>query len=469
MRSSVLDERRFEPVLVYSATPGRGAVRWIILVSVGLAPLAIGSGHPPAYIPLLVAAYGAGLYSLLRERQQRRDGVAVPPLPGGRALLAMIGVVALQLVPLPPLVLRLLSPGSFAFYNDPLLLPLREWKPITASPADTLRGLAFLAGMSLLYRASFRELDQPQWRRRLMWTVVAAGFLMTIEALVQHAYSSNLIYGLWHPQWDWAVFGPYIDKNLFAGYMLMAVFPGAGFCAEAADRLRHAWGRRRRRPWLALGDPEGSAFIRRAAVAMVLVTGLLATGSRGGLLGFVAGGVAFLAVSRRRRIVVGALVLLASTGLLWVGLSQQVEGFVHRGSKVRLDIWGDSLRLIPLHPLFGAGFNAFGTAYPPRQRVWTMNWIGTTHNDYLQVVVDLGLVGAVAAAILIATLLTRGRASAGQGAVPAGLFAGLVAVMGHNLVDANWQLAANAATFVTLAGLAVQSPGTHLDPPRRHA
>jgi len=469
MRSSVLEERRFEPVLVYSATPGRGAVRWTILVALALAPLAIGCGHPPAYIPLLAVAFAAGGYSLLRERQQRSDGVAVPPMPGERALLALLAVVIVQLVPLPPVVLSIVSPGSFSFYNDPLLLPLREWKPITASPPDTLRGLAFLAGMSLLYRATFREFDQPVWRRRIIWTVVGAGFVMTIEGLVQQAYSAQLIYGLWHPRWDWAIFGPYISKNLFAGYMLMAVPLGGGLCAESMDRLRHAWGRRRRRAWLALGDPEGSAFFRRAAVAMVLVTGLLATGSRGGLLGLVAGGAAFLAVSRRRKVVIAALVLIAALGLFWVGLAEHQQGFAQRGWQGRLEIWRDCLRMIPQHPLFGAGFNAFGTSYPPLQRVWTMNWINATHNEYLQVVIDMGLAGLAAAVSLIVTLLTRGRVTARQGPLQAGLFGALVAVLAHNLVDFNWQLAANAATFAALAGLAVQSPAPHLDPPRRHA
>ena len=470
MRTSpVLEERRFEPVLVYSATPGRGAVRWTVLVALGLAPLAIGCRHPPAYVPLLIVAFAAGAYSLYRERQQRKDGVAIPPLPGERVLLALLAVVAVQLVPLPPWLLSLVSPGSFAFYNDPLLLPLAAWKPITASPPDTARGLAFLAGMSLLYRASFREFDQPVWRRRLIHTVVAAGFLMTIEALVQQAYSAHVIYGLWRPQWDWAVFGPYINRNLFAGYMLMAVPLGGGLCAEALDRLRHAWGRRRRRAWLALGDPEGSMFFRRAAVTMVLVTGLLATGSRGGLLGLMAGGLAFLAASRRRRVLVGVLVAVAALGVLWIGVAAHQHGFASRGAQGRIEVWRDCLRLIPQHPLLGAGFNAFGTSYPPRQRVWTMNWIGATHNEYLQVVVDLGLAGAVPATILLALLLARARATAKQGAWQAGLFGSLVAVLVHNLVDYNWQLAANAATFAALAGLAVQSPPPHLDPPRRHA
>ena len=468
MRAS-LAEHRFEPVLVYSATPGRGVARWTVLVALALAPLAIGCGYPAGYIPLLAVTFAAGAYSLYREAKQRRDGVAVPPLPGDRALVVLMGLVAFQLVPLPPSVLKILSPGSFAFYNDPLLIPLTAWKPITASPGDTTRGLVFLAGMSLLYRAVFREFDQPLWRRRLLMAIIGAGLVMTIEALVQQAYSANLIYGIWRPRWDWAVFGPYVNRNLFAGYMLMVVPLGIAVCAESLDRLRHAWGRRRRRAWLALGDAEGSAFFRRAAMAMIVVTGLLATGSRGGLLGFMAGA-ATLAFTSRRRAMFAAVALIAVLGLAWIGLSAHWSGFVSRGLQGRAEIWRDSLRMVPDHPVLGAGFNAYGTSYLRYQRVWTHLWVPAAHSEYLQILIDLGIAGTITASILLFTLLRRGWATARQGAWQSGVFASLVAVLAHNLVDFNWHLAANAATFAALAGLATQPAGSrHLDPPPRHA
>jgi O-antigen ligase len=240
-------------------------------------------------------------------------------------------------------------------------------------------------------------------------------------------------------------------------------------CLESLDALRRAWRRRRRRAWLALGDAEGNAFLRWTAVTMVLVTGLLATGSRGGLIGLAAIVIAFIVVAKRRRSTIAAVVLIAALGVGWIGFAEHRSGFLSRGLSMRDEIWIDSVRMVPSHLVFGAGFNAFGTSYPPRQHVWRMLWIGTTHNDYLQVLVDTGLAGLVPAVMMMVTLLRRGGATARQGPLHAGAFAALVGVMAHNLVDYNWQLAANAATFVALAGVAVQSPAAHLDPPRRPA
>jgi O-antigen ligase len=461
VRSAALEARdRFEPVLIYAATPGRDAARWTILVLLAAAPLAIGSAYPAAYVPLLVAALAVGLYSLYRLDRLRQSGATFPAAPGERLLVALAALVTLQLVPLPPLLLSWISPGSFAFYNDRLLEPLREWRPITASPADTTRGLLFLVAMGLLYLAAYRELDQPLWRRRTARTVVGVGFVMTIEALVQQAISSNHIYGLWRPTWDWAVFGPYVNRNLFAGYMLMALSVGLGLTAESLGGLRRAWSRRRRRAWLALGDPEGTAFFRWTAVSMVLMVGLLATRSRGAILGLVVSALAILLVSRHRLRTILALVVVGGLGVAWFGVESHIQVFASRGLQdlPRVAIWADSARLVPSHPLFGAGFNAFGTAYLPWQRIFVYEWVGTTHSEYLQAAVDLGLVGFGIVAALCAILIVRGARSAAQGAFHVGLFGAIAAVLAHNMVDINWQLPANAATFTVLAGLLVQPP-----------
>jgi O-antigen ligase len=456
----------FEPVLVYAATPGRGVVRTGIVILLALAPLAIGSAYPAAYVPLLVGAYGAGAYSLYRSYSQRASGVVLTEVPGLRLLVAVMGLVVFQLVPLPPWLLSWVSPGAFSFYNDPALVPLHgwQWRTITASPADTARGLVFLAGMTLLYASVYQEFDHPTWRRRLAKTVVLVGFAMTIEALVQQAYTANMIYGLYQPRWDWAVFGPYVNRNLFAGYMLMAVPLGVGLTVEAFEGLRHAWGRRRRHGWLALGDPEASTFLRWAAVSMTLVVGLWATRSRGAVLGLLVWAIAASLFARRRLLTLVGVVLIVGLGVAWLGVEANLGAFRGRGylDTPRLQIWTDSLRLFRLSPVFGAGFNAFGTALPPRQTVLKSEWIGTTHNDYLQVLVDLGVIGAALAAVLLWRLLRSGVRAARHGAFHAGLFGSLVAVLAHNLVDCNWQLPANAATFVAISALVMQPPSPAL-------
>ena len=436
-----------------------------ILVLLVAAPLALGAVHEPAFVPLLATGSLIGLASWGRGHWARAHGFAVPRVGGTRLLLALHALVLLQLVPLPPAVLRVVSPGSHAFYDEMSLIPI-GWRPITVNPADTARGFAFLAGMALLYGAVYREFADDRWRRRLAGVVVATGCLMTLVALVQsQSPDPARIYGLWKPKWDWGVYGPYVSRNHFAGYLAMAIPIALGFAAESAHHVRRSW-RTRRFGWVALGEPAGTAMMRRAAAAMVLVVGLLASHSRGGLLAFAAGVLALAMLLRRgRRLVLPLVAVLALAALFWVDVSATRTAFLARSlQQSRLALWRDALRMVPDFPLLGAGFNAFGTSYLRYQTVERYEWYGEAHNEYLQALVDTGLAGAVLAGAILLRLMRCGMKAARATALDAGLLGALFACAIHNVVDFNWQIPANAATFAAVAG-AVMRRAAEVGPP----
>jgi O-antigen ligase len=444
------------------------------LVLLFSAPLALGAVHEPAFVPLLVVASLIGLLSWGRGHWVRSNGGELPAVPGERLLLALHAVVLLQLLPLPPTLLRIVSRGSFQFYDSASLLSLSEWRPVSVNPADTARGFAFLAGMSLLYGAVFREFRDETWRRRLAGTVVATGSIMTIAALVQAASPHpTTIYGLWKPRWDWGVFGPYVSRNHFAGYLAMAIPLAIGFTMEAALSLRRDWSRRISRRWVALGGPAGNAVLRRLAAATVLVVGLFASHSRGGLLAFAVSALAILFALPRARgaaLVFLVAIVLVGVGVIDLGITR--KGFADRGVKSsRTEMWRDALRMYPDFPLLGAGFNAFGTSYTGYQSVARYQWYGEAHNEYLQALLDTGTVGALLVVALVVRLLRSALRAAAMSPLDAGLLGALLACCAHNLVDFNWQIPANAATFAAIAGVAVRRAAdmaalAELPPPR---
>jgi hypothetical protein len=114
-------------------------------------------------------------------------------------------------------VLRVVSPGTYAFHDQTLLVRPLTAGSRSASAADTLRGLAFLAAFALLAIAVQLELADGRWRRRLMRTVVWTGarphdrrapagrLARTEKALRRLAADLGL-----------GVFGPYVNRNHFA-------------------------------------------------------------------------------------------------------------------------------------------------------------------------------------------------------------------------------------------------------------
>ncbi|MGH9888413.1 MAG: O-antigen ligase family protein, partial [bacterium] len=79
---------------------------------------------------------------------------------------------------------------------------------------------------------------------------------------------------------------------------------------------------------------------------------------------------------------------------------------------------------------------------------------GEVHNEYLQALLDLGLIGAFLVTFLLGTLLRQAVRAGREGALEAGVLGALLACCIHNLVDFNWQIPANAATFAALCGVA---------------
>jgi O-antigen ligase len=345
-------------------------------------------------------------------------------------------------------------------------VPLAACKPISVSPPDTLRGLAFLAGFSLLSVAVFREMADGRWRRRLLLTVVGTGVAITVVAFLQAVSPEpHTVYGLWRPRWDWAVFGPYVNRNHFAGYLVMAAPLAMGFALEATSRLRAAWVLRRRRVLL-LGEKEGNAAVRWSAVVMVIVAGLLASQSRGGVSAFAVATLVVLLLllfgsllpltTKERRWMALAVLLLVAAGVRWIGLRGVLSAFETRGIRgSRLDLWQDMLPMVPRFPAFGVGWNAFATAYPWYQTIWRTDWIGEAHNDYLQALLDGGVVGALLVAGLLAVVFRGALARAPRSPLDLGLFGALLGLALHELVDFNGQIPANAATWISLAALAV--------------
>lgn len=442
----------------------RAALPAALVAQALLLPLLLGAVQPAVYGPFVALALLAGLASWGLAHWDRAHGREVPKLPGRGLLLAFHALVAFQLVPLPPALLRLLSPGSFAFHDERLLLGLRAWEPVSVSPSDTLRGLLFLLAQTQVYALAFRELGREAWWRRLAGAVVAAGVASAALAFVQAARGDTLLWGFIQARWDWAVFGPYVNRNHFAGHLVLALPLALGLALEAAQRLGHA--RVARRGLLLVGEPETGRLLLHAALAAFLATGLLAARSRGALAGVaLALGVALLASPRRRGLLLLAALVVVPAALA-VGLGNLPASLSAEAARQsRLLAWADMLRLLPRFPLLGAGFNAFGTAYLPYQTLDKGDWWGEAHNEYLQVLLDTGIVGlALFAALLFR--LAPAVARAARGSVPGlMLAAALLGMAVHNLVDFNWQIPANAASFVALLGAAVRAGvGARLTP-----
>lgn len=151
-------------------------------------------------------------------------------------------------------------------------------------------------------------------------------------------------------------------------------------------------------------------YLAYAALAIFSGTCLMYSLSRGGYLAIL-GGCLFVGLVKERKL----LILLAVFAYSWSSLvpnavQQRVqmtydrtEGKLDHSAQVRVDLWEEGLQLFQAHPVLGLGFDTY--AYTKH-----VHGYQDSHNIYMKVLVETGIVGLLLFLLLLAkTFLTGYR------------------------------------------------------------
>jgi O-antigen ligase len=153
----------------------------------------------------------------------------------------------------------------------------------------------------------------------------------------------------------------------------------------------------------------------------------------------------------------GALFLVGSEGLVRKYLQTQgeVEGTRSNDERFsRRDIT-TTKGMISDHPWLGVGLGAFPFAFASYDQSSRLPCVEQTHNDYLQILTDAGLVGAILALTFTSCYCSASDFAARtrdrrRRSIILGALSGCFAIGVHSFVDFNLQIIANAQLFLTL-------------------
>lgn len=337
---------------------------------------------------------------------------------------------------------------------------LLQWvTSISLDPFSSRQSAVTLLAMAVLLSIALVALDGRRRLERAATALFWTGFGLSVLGILQYLSGTRDIYWLREsPVVNF--FGPFVNKNHFAGLMELALPMGLGLLVTGAVP-------RERRPLMLF-----AALVISVAVAL--------SRSRAGLLClaleiFALGWAAVASSEARvpaivRTAVLGAvLVGGAAAGVFWLGSEPLTRGFADLPAEAagqeatgRQAIWRSTLALIGEHPVLGAGIGAYGTAivahWPATERV-QLNY---AHNDYLQVVADAGIVGAVLVilfAIVLTHSLIRGlrHTDTVLKGVALGAGIGVIGLAIHSIVDFNLQIPSNALTYLFASAMVVRS------------
>jgi O-antigen ligase len=386
----------------------------------------------------------------LALRALRRDPGAALPRRQELLLVALPAVAAIGLLPISGSVRAALSPGTAEVTAlDPSTAA--SWHPISLDPRSTLSATALAAACALVFWAVALAARDESRARTLRGMLLTAGAALAAFGLVQRLvrYDPQAIY--WSVQLpDVATpFGPYVNRNHFAGAMELVGFTAAGSVLAAL-----AGGRR------------SAAFAPGAAAALALVA-LVATTSRGALVGIAAGAAVLLLAAprtQRRRAALAAagavvLVVLVVVVLgLGADLAKRFDPEEAGRWRNRFAVQRDAVRAFAGSPVFGTGAGTFAEVYPSFQSVNDVRTFGNAHSDWAQLLMETGLLGAAfaAAALAEAWRWTRDAAASVEPSrwLAAGPLAGCAALCAHGLVETNLHVPANALLAAATLSLA---------------
>lgn len=401
------------------------AIRIGICLLVAFAVLAFGAIEPWAYA---ILAIGAAVLLVLWSIRAMRQGHA--ELQGNWLYLPLVGWGLLGI-----------AQYAFGFSVYPYLTKL-----------DLLKGGAYLL-LGFLAVESFRD---TAGRKQLVWFLLSFGFAVSLFGIVQHFTFNGKLYWTRLLAAGGSPFGPYVNRNDFAGFVELVAPLGLAVLFFRAARREH--------------------FTFALLFTLVPIGAAILSASRGGILvlAFDLLLLAFLARARRmggkQFAGVAALALLAGAFVVWLGVTAAIQRFEQlTPSEIskdrRVAIYGDTWRIFVDHPLAGTGLGTLIAVYPRYASFYNPGTVvDHAHNDYLELLADTGVAGGLCGLAFIVLLfryaLQNLQAAEGRfdRAFVAGSLTSCAGLLLHSLVDFNLQIPANALIFLVLAFLAATGP-----------
>ena len=360
--------------------------------------------------------------------------------------------------------------GEFTMAWNPLLWPLLGlWLVAavqlatgsTAYPfATRIELLKYTALLALFFLGVQAYQTLEHWRA-FVWFLLILGFCVSVFAILQHFTFNGKLYWMREIRYAGIPFGPYVNRNHFAGLVELLIPPGLAILILRAER-------RDQLPLVALFTlfPIGALFL---------------SASRGGILSLFAeiGLLAILIFFRRRErkelVAAGMVIVLAIALVSWLGIGRAIERFAsYKTLEVsegrRIGMLHGSWRIFLDHPVAGTGFGTLQEVFPPYETVYDGLVVNHSHNDYVELLSDTGVVGGLcglAFLVLLAWIGWKNLTAERNGMRLAFHVGALVACFGllvHGMVDFNFHIPSNALVFLLLAVLATSpapSPRLH--------
>jgi O-antigen ligase len=449
----------------------------IFLFVLIFSPLAFGTVEPWSFAVMETLSLLA-LFLLLSRKKHDKD-IYLYQVPGLVPLALLSIYIFMQLIPLPPGILKIISPGTYNLYSDTVFADgAVRWMPLSIDVKATLTEFFRILSYAGLYVLTVQILSRRENLKKTIAAVVIFASVLSFLAILQHILSNDKIYWVRRIARGASPFGPYVNRNHYAGLMemifplVLSLFlfykPNIAY-KSMRDKLTQAFNLKGTNIYLLLGF-----------AAVLIATSVFLTLSRSGIvslcLSLLFFGVMFLArgTDKKRGIVIIVICVLVVLSVGWFGWEPVFERFekvrTPQGdiSELRLVIWKDSRNIIHDFPLFGTGAGSFVDIYPEYRTVHGDRIVDHAHNDYIEILSEGGVAAFAVCAWFLVLLfyksfrVFRKRFETYSVYVYIGCVTGIISILIHSVTDFNLYIGANGLYLFFLAALAVSAANTRM-------
>lgn len=324
-------------------------------------------------------------------------------------LLGAIGVGLLQVTPLPPSLLGLLSPHHHAILPlwsgaEDAAGSLGEWRTLSLNIGETQAALVVGFSYVLLFYVATQRIQRIRDVERMLRWVAGASAMMAVFGLTQWV-TNNGKFGWFYeyPLTDtWhRLKGAFTNRNHFAQFLVLGCGPLLWWIARLLEE--------RQADSSSFGNSSKTSSVNNSDTLFaglllafgVLVFAAMFSLSRGGMLAMGVSLVVMLGALFRIGVLSGrvmismlGITMIAGSLFAWFGYEKVTKRLDNWESDSRLAIWQANLQIFGDFPLFGTGLGSHAEAYPLYyDPPFAEAEFTHAENSYLQIASESGAVG----------------------------------------------------------------------------
>jgi O-antigen ligase len=435
-------------LLIFAPLPAASVYEWSVLV-----------------IQLVVLIMMAA-YILMREKPRTNEFLSLAFKWPKYIFFGFFIFVFVQIIPLPKFLVRLFSPAAYN-YQSLYAVDFSKIKFISFSiiPSYTLQKALEIMAYFLLVFLVIKTVTRQYQILRIFSVVMAMGIFEAFYGLFElYSKSPRILFYRKVYNLD-SVTGTFVNRNHFSGYLEMIIPLALGLMIARINLFSSespGW----REKLLRLSEKGFSTNLLVSVGIVLMAIGIVFSKSRSGvfiliftfILFFGLAAVYFNMSSFRKKWIknflsVAFVIIIAVS--LYIGVNATLERFsldklLHEG---RPTYWANTLRTFSSYPLFGTGLGTYGAMAPNLDGESGPVAIVHAHNDYLEYLSELGLIGfslllgGILFMLVVSFLVWRTRRNPEVKGLALGGIISIICIMIHSITDFNLHIPANMVLF----------------------